>query len=229
MDPLPWDMRVERQSLANEVAKRLSLLIQEGHLPPGTRLIENELAKQMGVSRGPLREALRILETMALVETEPNRGSYVAPISRKDAEELYSLRILLEQEAARLAAIHSDSDKIKGLQEANDQLIKAAESDDYSQISRLDITFHQKIWELAEHRRLKQILDSMVNQIRRYHTLQTHLYQTPMVGISDHGVILAAIESNDPNAAVEAMRKHMETAADVAIKNIPETFEEEVK
>jgi DNA-binding GntR family transcriptional regulator len=226
MDPFPWDIKVERQSLANEVAKRLSQLIEEGHLQPGTRLIENDLAKQMGVSRGPLREALRILETMALIETEPNRGSYVASISRRDAEELYSLRIILEQEASRLAAIHSDEEKIFGLKEAHNRLLQAAKSDDYSQLSRLDIGFHQQIWELAEHRRLKQILDGMVNQIRRYHTLQTHMYQTPMVGIEDHGVILAAIERNDPKAAVDAMRKHMVTAAEVAIQNVPEPHEE---
>jgi DNA-binding GntR family transcriptional regulator len=220
------ELRIERQSLAYEVARRLSRLIEEGHLPPGTRLVEIDLSRQMGVSRGPLREALRILETMALVENIPGRGSYVAALSREDAIELYAVRLILEVEAARQAAHHPVAEDIEILRDLYASLVSANQGREYSQLEGEDILFHQKIWAMSGNKRLKQMLDSMINQIRRYHSLQTHLYQTPMVGVDEHGDILEAIEQKMPDEAAAAMRRHMLTAAQVAIKSLPETFAE---
>lgn len=218
------EMRIERQSLAYEVAKRLSQLIEDGRLAPGTRLIEIDLAKQMGVSRGPLREALRILETMALVETVPGKGSYVAALSRADAEDVYSLRILLEEEAARLAATRAGDEDIEALKEIYTSLIKADEDQDYTLLAGEDILFHQKIWELAGNRLMKQVLDSLVNQTRRYRSLQTHLYQSHLAGLPEHEEIVDAIEKRNPIKAAAAMRKHMTIAAEVGIQNLPENL-----
>ncbi len=223
MEITQTDLRIERQSLAYEVAKRLSRLIEEGHLPPGTRLIELDLARQMGVSRGPLREALRILESTALVESVPGRGSYVAALSRQDAQELYALRLVLEKEAARLAALQANPEQVQELKEIYSSLLHAYDENDYSFGAIEDIRFHQKIWEIAGNKRLKQVLDGMVNQIRRYITLQTHLYQSPMVGVTDHGEIFSAIEHKDPDAAVEAMDRHMHMATEVSIRYIPDS------
>jgi len=221
------ELFIERQSLAYEVARRLSRLIEEGHLAPGTRLIEIDLSRQMGVSRGPLREALRILETTALVDNIPGRGSYVAALSRADAIDLYDLRVLLEVEAARLAARSPSKEDLQTLCDLYAGLLQADERQDYSVLAGEDILFHQKIWAMAGNKRLKLVLDGMVNQIRRYHSLQTHLYQTPMAGVTEHELILAAIQQKDPEAAASAMRKHMATAAEVAIHNVPETIAEE--
>jgi len=226
MDPLPAELKIERQSLAYEVAKQLSRLIEEGNLPPGTRLIEIELAKQMGVSRGPLREALRILEATGLVENVHGRGSYVASLSRDDARELYALRILLEQEAARLAALHCSPEQIESLKNIYSSLLHAADLNDYSSLAGEDLRFHQMIWDISGNKRLKQVLVGMLKQIRRYMSLQTHLYQSPMVGVMDHGEIFAAIERHDPTAAAQAMRSHLQSATEVAVQNVPESIQE---
>lgn len=212
--------------MAYEVAKRLSKLIEDGVLPAGTRLVELDLARQLGVSRGPLREALRILETMAIVDAVPGRGCYVAALSRADARELYSLRILLEPEAAKLAAGRHSSQDIEILQEIFASMLSSFEKKDYSALEGADMRFHQKIWEMSANRRLRQTLDGLVNVIRRYHSMQTHLYQSPMVGVTDHGEILAAISQREPSEAADAMRRHMTKAAEIATQNLPEILEE---
>ena len=92
---------LKRKNLALDVATLLRELIARGDLPPGTHLVEVEMAKKLGVSRGPLREALRILESEGLVKSYPGRGSFVSEISERDILEIYSLRTILEEEAIR--------------------------------------------------------------------------------------------------------------------------------
>jgi DNA-binding GntR family transcriptional regulator len=94
---------LDRTNLADEIATNLRELIISGELTPGTRIIEAEVASQLGVSRGPLREALRILETEGLLESIPGRGSFVIQTSKRDIQELYSLRCILEEEAMEIA------------------------------------------------------------------------------------------------------------------------------
>ncbi|MDZ4159497.1 MAG: GntR family transcriptional regulator [Anaerolineaceae bacterium] len=202
------------------MSKKLSHLIQDGSIPPGTRLLEIELANQLGVSRGPLREALRILETMGLVETIPGKGSYTAALSRADAQEIYSLRILLEQEAVRLVCQRASAEEITCLEELLAELLQAAEEKAFTEVSNLDIDFHHKIWELSSNTRLLQTLEGLIRQARRYLSIQTHLYETPIVGVEDHLVILDGIRARDCYAAADAMRQHLEKAAAAAVENI---------
>jgi DNA-binding GntR family transcriptional regulator len=214
------NLTLRRQSLANEIAKKLSELIQDGSLPPGTRLLEVELANQLGVSRGPLREALRILEADALVETIPGRGSYVAPVSRVDAEEVYSIRILLETEAVRLACKVSSPESLTTLEQVLEKLLTAAKNNDVNMAAQLDMLFHQTIWEMTNHKRLKMILMGMIPQVKRYLSLQTHLYDNLFDGIQDHQDIYQAISDRDSRKAEEAMRKHLYDAAESARQHL---------
>ncbi len=214
------DATVHRQSLASEVAQTLSRLIQEGKLAPGARLLETELANSLGISRGPLREALRILEADALIENIPGRGSYVAPVSRRDAEEIYGLRNLLEQEAVRLACLQINEEQIFRLQEVLTRLLEAEQSQDFALAADIDMEFHQTIWEIADNKRLKQILDGMVPVIRRYLSLQTHLFESVIVGIKDHQDIFNAISEKNADAGVVLMKRHLTQAANASVKNL---------
>lgn len=214
------DLKVQRQSLADEVSKKLSQLIQDGSIPPGTRLLEIELAYQLGISRGPLREALRILETMGLVETIPGKGSYTAALSRTDALEIYSLRILLEQEAVRLVCQRASDEDLACLEGLLAELLQAAEEKAFVEVSNLDIGFHHKIWVLSGNTRLMQILEGLIRQARRYLSLQTHLYETLIVGVEDHRVILDGLRGRDCQMATAAMREHLEKAAAAAVEYV---------
>ena len=211
------DMKVERQSLASEVAKRLSRLIQDGTIPPGTRLVEADLAHQLGVSRGPLREALRVLEAAGLAESVHGKGTYTAALSRRDAQEIYTLRILLEQEACALACSNATDADLEEMEAILGELFQAAHNQQYKEAADLDIRLHQKIWQVAGNRRLEQVLQGLIIQARRYLSLQTIMYENLIVGVSDHRQIIDAIRARDSAAARETMRAHLAEAASAAM------------
>jgi DNA-binding GntR family transcriptional regulator len=218
---LPDNMTVSRVSLAIQVAQKLTELIQDGTLPPGAHLLENDLAYKLGVSRVPIREALRILKADSLVENIPGKGSYVAMVSREDACELYSLRTYLEEEAVRLACREASSDQFDCLNQILQDLLKVADSDNYLLVAEKDAGFHQYIWQIAGHKRLQQTLLSMLPHIRRYHSLQTHLFESLLIGINDHQEIYQSICERDDEAGVLAMRRHLTNAMEAAMENLP--------
>ena len=205
--------KLKRTSLANEIAGNLRRSIDDGTLTPGTRLVELELSGQMGVSRGPLREALRILESEGLIESSPNRGCFVASFSEEDIAEFYSLRIILEREAAQLAAANASDAQKARLKEILADLLQAAEKKDITRVVDLDLDFHRQVWVMAGHRRLKQILDSTCSQIRMYVFAQTRLYPDLPTGISDHIEIYESIMNSSGELAARLIESHLSTAA----------------
>lgn len=223
MVQLAPEFKVKRQSLASEVAKKLSLLIQDGTIPPGMRLLEIELANQLGVSRGPVREALRILETMGLAESIPGHGTYTAMLSKQDASEIYALRILLETEAVGLVCCNATDAQFHNMEEILKRLFLAAKRKEFEEVAMIDIEFHRKLWESTGNRRLAQVLEGLITQARRYLTIQTLMYQSMIEGVGDHSQILEALIQRNKKSAQEAMRHHLEEAAEAAAQNIPET------
>lgn len=208
---------LERSNLATDIAERLRESIVRGEIPPGTHLIETEMARNLGVSRGPLREALRILETEDLLESSPGHGSFVPQISSRDIHEVYSLRCILEEEAIRLATENRKTEDLNRLQETLKDMFKAANADDTSRVTDLDYKFHQQIWEMADHTRLKNVLESITTRIRMYLAVQTQLYDDLAVGISDHELLLNALRNRDSEAGVQVLRNHLQVAADVVL------------
>ena len=208
---------LERSNLPAEIADRLRELISSGDIPPGTRLIEADVASQLGVSRGSVREALRILETEGLLESFPGRGSYVAQISERDIREVYSLRCILEEEAMRLAAENGTNEDFDRLQETMDSMLNAAKGDQPSKVTDLDFLFHHQIWEIAGHTRLKEVLEGITTQIKMYLAVQTQLYDDLATGISDHQLLLQALRKRDGERAAQAMRNHLEVASEVVL------------
>jgi DNA-binding GntR family transcriptional regulator len=208
---------LERSNLSAEIADRLRELISSGDIPPGTRLIEAEVASQLGVSRGSVREAFRILETEGLLESFPGRGSFVAKISERDIREVYSLRCILEEEAMRLAAENGTNENFDRLQETMESMINAAKDDQLTKVTDLDFQFHHQIWEIAGHNRLKEVLEGITTQIRMYLAVQTQLYDDLAAGISDHQLLLQALRKRDGEGAAQAMRNHLEVASEVVL------------
>ncbi len=159
---------------------------------------------------------------MGLVETIPGKGSYTAALSRRDALEIYGLRILLEQEAVRLVCQRANEGELAGLEGLLIELLQAAEEKAFVEVSNLDIDFHHKIWELSGNTRLVQILEGLIRQARRYLSIQTHLYETLIVGVEDHRVILDGLRGRDCRRATAAMREHLEKAAAAAVEYVKE-------
>lgn len=203
---------VRRNNLASDVADILRDAITKGELAPGTRLIEQDVSQQLGISRGPLREALRLLETEGLVKSYPGRGSFVAELSEKDIVEIYSLRTILEEEAIRLATRNSSREDQMELEKILEDMFQAAKEDNHALVLDLDLHFHQKIWEMADHSRLEAFLKEIAIQVKMYISVQTSMYDNLPTGISDHKTILNHLKAGNEDAAVETIRLHLKVA-----------------
>lgn len=209
---------VRRSTLTEEIVKTLYDSITNGSLPPGTRLVELDLAAKLGVSRGPLREALRILESEGVVMSIPGYGSYVKKFSQEDIAEVYSLRTLLEQEAVRLAAVRATNSQINNVEKAYQAMLEAAKEGDIPKVIDRDMEFHIKLWEASNHKLLAQVLSSIISQIKVFLALQTSLYEDLAAGVEDHEAIIDCIKNHRGEEGAELMEKHLNNASKVVME-----------
>lgn len=150
-----------RKTLSQGVVEDLRSAILRGDLEPGSRLVETELASTYSVSRGPLREAFRILEREGLVRYVPRHGTFVTVLSRKDWQETYSLRLLLETFSYGLVVDLIDSHDIAHLQEMVDEMRVASESNDISRLVDVDLRFHGYLVGRSGHQRLDEVWQNL--------------------------------------------------------------------
>lgn len=154
---------IARENVAEVIAVQLRESIQSGALKPGDKLVERSLAESLGVSHIPIREALARLTEEGLVERTPRRVARVAILSRRDLEEVSSLRIVLESFAARLLRDRWSEGVEKELMAVVEKMITAASEGDGVAMFKLDSEFHQKLWEMSDH----QALQAVATQLRR--------------------------------------------------------------
>lgn len=208
---------LDRTNLTRDIAARLRELITNGDLLPGTRLVEVEVSQKLGVSRGPVREALRILESEGLVTTHPGRGTFVVEISQKDILETYSLRTILEEEAIRLAVERSTPQDIAELEAILTAMFAAAADVDRGGVLDKDLAFHRRMWRIAGHCRLEAYLEELAIHSKMYVAVQTAHYADLTAGISDHNVLLEALKTRDPKLAAETLREHLRVATETLL------------
>ncbi len=209
--------QIKKSNLINEIADLMRESIVSGAIPPGTRLTEQDFARQLTVSRGSLREALRILESEGLVVDIPRRGFYVIDLSLRDIEEVYTLRLLLEVEALRRALIHIQPEHLEQLEAIMSGMTDAARLGDLFRVVNLDVEFHRKLWIIADHRLLQQTLEGFILKISMYLAVQTHLYNDLNTGIADHRLLLAAIRDRNEDEAIAILTRHIGDALQVVL------------
>lgn len=200
-------LKTNRNCMSDRIRDALVAQILEGKLQPGDRLVELELAKQFDTSQTPIREALRELETMRLVESEPYRGTHVRSISDREMLEAYTVRGALEQLAGELAASHFRGNAAS-LRAAVEALMKAAEAGDISGYCRFNMEFHRSIVEGAQNELLMQAWQALAFEARvRIHLTRVH---TPDLvdRASEHLPIVVALENGDGKLAGELLRAH---------------------
>jgi DNA-binding GntR family transcriptional regulator len=201
----------ESRSLSVDIAGRLRRAILGGHFGPGERLGEEMLARSMGVSRGPLREALLRLEREGLVIIRRNRGAFVAQLSSEDLEELYTLRVVLEQMALKRAIHRAQPADIAAMEAVlRDMATSAERGVSEQEAAELDLRFHDLIYDAARHRRLRACWTNLRPQI---HILLlnrnvAHEDFREML-ITSHQVILEAIRAKVEAAAEEILDDHL--------------------
>ncbi|MBT2442484.1 GntR family transcriptional regulator [Streptomyces sp. ISL-36] len=201
--------RLERPGpLRDRVYEALLELITTRSLRPGQHLVESELAGHLGVSRQPVREALQRLNTEGWVDLRPAQGAFVHEPTDEEADQLLSVRTLLEAEAARLAAANSGSAGIAALQELCARGEQAVADDDVDLAVATNAAFHAKVMELAGNLVLSELAGQVDRRVRWYYTPVAR--QRGKQSWKEHRQLIDAIASRDEERATAVMRAHTE-------------------
>lgn len=201
--------RIAPTALYQEVAERLRQRIFAHELTPGTWIDEQKLAEEYGISRTPLREALKVLASEGLVELKPRRGCYVTEISRQDLDDIFPLIALLEGRCAAEAVGRAKAGDIAVLRTIHDRLEAAARDGRIDAFFEANQEFHRQIQELAGNRWLLTVIQDLrtVLKLSRLHSLslEGRLQQS----LDEHRLIMAALESGEAGRAEKTMHDHL--------------------
>jgi len=206
------------RALYVEVAERLRQRIFNRELEPGSWIDELKIAEAYGISRTPLREALKVLATEGLVTMKVRRGAYVTDVSERDLTDVYHLLSLLEADAASVVAATASDSQIKDLQTLHDELEVAAQPDqqDRERFFEINERFHMRLLEIANNR----WRDQMVADLRKVMKLNRHnsLLKSGRLSesLSEHRALMAAISARDASLAMQRMQEHFKNGLEAA-------------
>ena len=202
------------KALYEEVAELLRQRIFDRELVPGSWIDELKLAQEYGISRTPLREALKVLATEGLVTMKVRRGAYVTEVNEKDLTDVYHLLSLLESDAAGVVASQATADQLQDLQALHDELEKAG--DNRERFFEINEKFHMRLLEVADNR----WRDQMVADLRKVMKLNRHnsLLKAGRIeeSLAEHRAIMQALNLRNAPSAVERMREHFANGLEAA-------------
>lgn len=199
--------------------------IIQGRLKPGERLMEIQLAEEMGVSRTPVREAIRKLELEGFVVMVPRKGAYVATISVKDIVDIFEIRASLEALAAGLAAERATAEELEEMERAVLHNYEVSNSNSLDSVVERDTSFHDLIYKASRNQRLVGIVTHLKEQIQRFRT--TSLAQPGRIknAVHEHKSIIEAISDRNVELASNIAREHIETAEQIFLNAMGEAKE----
>ncbi|QOR70792.1 GntR family transcriptional regulator [Ruania alkalisoli] len=202
-----------RTSLSEHVVRILREKMANGELPPGSRLREAEIAESLDVSRGPVREALALLEAEGQVEIKRHRGAFVSILTQRDVEEVHTLRTAVETLAGERAATRLTPDHLAELDRVLEQMKDTSGSVQPEEAVALDLAFHDVIYDAADHARLHRVWTSLRSQVAFFLiTRNINFPDFPTVGYPEHKELRDILASGDPEAARAAVADHMRGA-----------------
>ena len=204
-------MQIQKDSVRDQVRRTLAERILAGHYQPGDRLVELQIARELGTSQGSVREALRELEASRLVESEPHRGTRVRVISLKEMREAYFARGLLEQ-AAAATATKCFKGNVGKLREEFQGIMRAAEAKDFAEQAAHVYAFHRLILEASGNCVLLRLWESLAFETRARIRLGSGAIDLAHAETS-YEAILTALERGDARAAGRLLREHAESFA----------------
>lgn len=210
--PLASELAIlQSQSLTTLVQRELEIRILSGGLAPGAKLNEIEVAGQLNVSRGPVREAFRALEQTGLLRTEKNRGVFVRAISVEEADEIYELRAVLDEYVGRRLAAQITAEGLRELRALLESLAAASAAHDVDAYTRLNVALHDRMVELTGNRKLLDAYRRLVKELTlfRREALSGSAAAMPE-SIREHREIVCAIAARDADLAARLMREHVE-------------------
>jgi DNA-binding GntR family transcriptional regulator len=195
--------------LYEDVAERLREQIFTHELAPGSWLDEQSLAIAFGISRTPMREAIKVLASEGLVTTKMNKGAYVTEVDRRDLEQIFTVLSLLEGQAAKETAIKASEPQLTQLDNLHHRLEKAAADRDLEQFFEINVKFHELIQEIAGNKWMNGVIDDLRKVLKLQRRDSLSRSGRLLSSLVEHREILQAILKRDPAAAELAMRKHL--------------------
>jgi DNA-binding GntR family transcriptional regulator len=191
--------------------------IRSNVFAPGYQAAEIEIARQLGMSRTPVHEAMSRLQEEGLVRILPKKGIVICSLSPADIEEIYEVIIALEgAAAARLAGLPPEKREpvVRVLREATDRMVGALQDDDLAGWAQADEQFHEQLVRLSGNRRLMRMTGTVADQLHRARMFTLRLRPLPVGSSAEHVSVIEAIEQGDPVAASRAARSHRQHAHD---------------
>jgi DNA-binding GntR family transcriptional regulator len=213
-----------RSVLADQVKERLLDGILTGRYAPDSRIVETQLARELGTSQAPVREALRGLEALGVVEITPFRGARVRRPTRRELLEAYAVRTSLESLGARLAVPRLTDDDLDELAACVDEMQAAARDDDGAGVAEADARFHGRLLELGDNATLLRVWRSLEPFSRTYITLVVP-GADPRWSADLHVPILDALRRRDVDAVVAALERHFEEVSANMAERLPDDDE----
>ncbi|WP_425359293.1 GntR family transcriptional regulator [Aureimonas flava] len=206
--------RISRTSLHDTIVNRLRDMIIEGALEPGTRLHEGQLGEQLGVSRTPLREAIKYLASEGLVELVPSRGAVVRRFGRKDVHDMLVVIRELEHLAGRLACEAGSDAGIAGVRRAHDAMIERYRAGDRLAYYKLNQEIHTLIVELSGNAALAHVHAGLQMRLKRVRFIGHEGPEKWAAAVAEHEEMIAALEKRDGDALAEILTRHLARAWD---------------
>lgn len=204
------------------VLEALKDAIVNGKLKPGERLMEQQVAEELGVSRTPVREAIRKLENEGFIIIIPRKGAYVSDISLKDIAQVFEVRAAMEALAAGLAAQRIADDQMEKLERKLVEVKNAVDNSDLDNIIQFDTDFHEIIYDASRNDRLVQILNNLREQIQRYRTASLASPGRLKDTLREHQELVDAISTRNVALAQKVAKEHIENAENTILEAFKE-------
>lgn len=203
------------RSLTEDAADRIREQILGGGFRQGEHLVEAKIAEQLNISRGPVREAFKLLRAEGLLNEEPRRGTFVVSLTAQDVRDIYGLRAALEGRAARLIARSKDPAALARLRELADDIDRAVTANDGVAASRADLAFHEGLCELCGNSRIHEVFMRYVPTLRGLLRLDEKVLGSLDEISSQHRPFVQAIEAGDEERAARLLSEHAEHAGEL--------------
>ncbi len=195
--------------LRDVVFHTLREAILKGELKPGERLMELQLAAKLGVSRTPIREAIRMLELEGLAVTVPRKGAEVARMTEKDMEDVLQIREALDELAASIACRQITADELEELRKTANEFEEYTKTGDIKRIAEVDVRFHDIIYQATRNPKLVTMLNNLREQMYRYRVEYLKDEKNYPILVKEHSEILAGLEEKNQKSVKNAMYQHV--------------------
>lgn len=225
-DPQVGSDALTRSVLADQVKERLLEAILDGSYPPDSRIVETAVAKELGTSQAPVREALRGLEALGIVEITPFRGARVRRLDSAELLEAYAVRSSLESLGARLAMPNMSDDDVAAILDTGARMYAAADEGDARAVATIDASLHEQIMKLSGNGTLLRVWRSLEPFSRTYLTLAGP-HSDPQWSAHLHDSMLAAVRARDTEQLVDAIEHHFDEVRNSLGKRLAETAAEQ--